>query len=240
MDERFGNMPVPGSGWRGGRVLVVPPHPDDECLTGVLPLRLQRECGARVEVWAATYGSTAGRRAERRGELEDACGVLEWRVLGKGTEGATPEGIAAWLRAAAGEGGAAPLVVCPHALDGHPRHRATHRLAVAGADASGVAAWFAETDYWMPLARPNLLAEATEEQLERLAEALRRHRGEVARSDYDRRLGAWMCDNVRRAGEFMAGAGGAPPRMAYAEAYLLRLRRAGRWTRVAARRVFSG
>ena len=220
------------NGWRGGRVLVVAPHPDDECLTGLLPLRLQEERGARVEVWAATYGSDEGRRAERRRELEAACGMLGWEVLGKGTEGATAEGVAKWLREALGEGGAPPpLVVCPHSRDGHPRHRAAHRLAVAGADLSGVVAWFAETDYWMPMARPNLLVEASEGHLERLAEALRQHRGEVARSDYDRRLGAWMCDNVRRAGEFMAGAGGTPPRFPFATPYLLRQRCGRRWQR---------
>ncbi|MBR6023176.1 MAG: PIG-L family deacetylase [Kiritimatiellae bacterium] len=221
------------NGWRGGRVLVVAPHPDDECLTGLLPLRLQEERGARVEVWAATYGSDEGRRAERRKELEAACGMLGWGVLGEGTEGATAEGVAEWLRGAwETEAWGAPMIVCPHCRDGHPRHRAAHRLAVAGVDLSGVAAWFAETDYWMPMAKPNLLVEASEGHLARLVEALRRHRGEVSRSDYDRRLGAWMCDNVRRSGEFMAGAGGTPPRIGYGTPYGLRERRGGRWRRL--------
>ena len=47
-------------------VLAVPPHPDDECLTGLLPLRLAEECEAMVAVWAATYGCAVGRREERR------------------------------------------------------------------------------------------------------------------------------------------------------------------------------
>ena len=47
------------------RVLILAPHPDDECITGLLPLRLRRECG--FEVWAApvTLGSRRERRAAR-------------------------------------------------------------------------------------------------------------------------------------------------------------------------------
>lgn len=205
-------------------VLAVPPHPDDECLTGLLPLRLAEECGAKVAVWAASYGSAKDRRAARRKELRAACDFLGWNLLGRATEGATIEGLTAWLKAHPGA-----LVVCPHARDGHPRHRATHRLAVAAADAAGGRVLFAETDYWMPCERPNLLVEASPAHLDRLASALRCHAGEVARSDYDKRLPAWMCDNVRRAGEFMAGAGGTPPRFAFATPYLVRLRCGGRW-----------
>ena len=110
-------------------VLAVSPHPDDECLTGLLPLRLAEECGAKVAVWAASYGSAEERREERRRELRAACEFLGGTLLGRGTEGATVEGLAEWWRAHPGA-----LVVCPHERDGHPRHRATHRLVRAAAD----------------------------------------------------------------------------------------------------------
>lgn len=216
-------------------VLAVSPHPDDECLTGLLPLRLAEECGAKVAVWAASYGSAEERREERRRELRAACEFLGWKLLGRGTEGATVEGLAEWWRAHPGA-----LVVCPHERDGHPRHRATHRLVRAAADMAGGRRVVAETDYWMPCERPNLLVEASAAHVERLAEALRKHAGEVARSDYDKRLGAWMCDNVRRAGEFMAGAGGKPPRFGFATPYRVRVRSGGRWRELAIRERAAG
>lgn len=212
----------PGPGFR---VLVVPPHPDDECLTGLLPLRLQREAGAEVDVRAATYGSSEARRKERRKELEAACGVLGWRVLGRGTAPLTAGELAALL--AHGPYG---LLVCPHAKDGHPRHRATHRLVREAIQSlEGPAPLVAETDYWMPLERPNLAVEGTKKHLEALATALRQHKGEVARNDYDRRLWAWWVDNIRRGSESLGGAGAAGLGLEAGEMYRVVRYGGGRW-----------
>lgn len=207
------------------RVLVVPPHPDDECLTGLLPLRLQREAGAEVDVRAATYGSSEARRKERRKELESACGVLDWRVLGKGTTPLTVDELAKML--ARGRYG---LVVCPHARDGHPRHRATHRLVrEAIARSPGPGPLVAETDYWMPMEHPNLAVEGSDLYLEWLKAALRMHKGEVARSDYDKRLWAWWVDNIRRGSESLGGAGAAGLEMSAGEMYRVGRYGGGRW-----------
>lgn len=207
------------------RVLVVPPHPDDECLTGLLPLRLQREAGAEVDVRAATYGSSEARRKERRKELEAACGVLSWRVLGRGVVPLEVEELANLL--AKGNYG---LVVCPHAKDGHPRHRATHRLVRDAIQTlEGPAPLVAETDYWMPLERPNLAVEGTKKELDALTAALRQHKGEVVRNDYDRRLWAWWVDNIRRGSESLGGAGAAGLEMLAGEMYRVGRYGGGRW-----------
>lgn len=207
------------------RVLVVPPHPDDECLTGLLPLRLQREAGAEVDVRAATYGSLEARRKERRKELEAACGVLGWRLLGKGTTPLTLDELAQRLA-----GGRYGLVVCPHAKDGHPRHRATHHLVREAIQTlEGPAPLVAETDYWMPLERPNLAVEGTKKHLDALTAALRQHKGEVARNDYDRRLWAWWVDNIRRGSESLGGAGAAGLGLEAGEMYRVVRYDGGRW-----------
>ena len=212
-------------GGRKLRVLVVPPHPDDECLTGLLPLRLQREAGAEVDVRAATYGSSEARRKERRKELEAACGVLGWRVLGRGTTPLAIDELASLLAK-----GKYALVVCPHAKDGHPRHRATHRLVREAIQTlEGPAPLVAETDYWMPLERPNLAVEGTKKHLEVLTAALRQHKGEVARNDYDRRLWAWWVDNIRRGSESLGGAGAAGLGLEAGEMYRVVRFGGGRW-----------
>ena len=178
-------------------VAVVAPHPDDECLTGLLALRLQRECGLGVKVVTATLGSKVERREARAEELAAACGALGWAVdLGAARaegDGGKIEGIA---RAIAG----AALVTVPHAADGHATHRATHRWAVAAMDAAGGRWRVAETEYWHPMTRPNLMVGAHGREVEELRQALELHCGEVARNDYAARLGAWMSDNVRRGG----------------------------------------
>ena len=48
------------------RVLVLAPHPDDESITGLLPLRLREECAFEIWVLPVTLGSRPERRAERK------------------------------------------------------------------------------------------------------------------------------------------------------------------------------
>src|SRR6185312_3508725 len=58
--------------------LILAPHPDDECIVGALPRRLQRQRGWRVAVVPVTLGSRPERRAARLDELRGACGYLGW------------------------------------------------------------------------------------------------------------------------------------------------------------------
>ena len=185
--------------------MILAPHPDDESIIGLLPLRLQEECGLQMCVFPATLGSKAERQTARRKELKSACARLGFQLrLLKSTDPAKE--LSKWLA------DARPAVIfLPHALDGHPTHRATHKLGVAAIDAAGGIFHVVETEYWHPMRRPNLMVAAEDQQLEKLCRALSCHKGEVARNDYAARLPAWMIDNVRRGAELIGGTGAAAP-----------------------------
>ena len=204
--------------------LILAPHPDDESIIGLLPLRLREECGFRVWVVPATLGSRVERQAARRRELRAACAVLGFGVRFLKCGPAPETSLAATLRTLR------PTVVfLPHAQDGHPTHRATHRWGVAAMDAVGGAFHVVETEYWHPLAQPNLMVAAPAARLKTLRRALACHAGEVARNDYAARLPAWMSDNVRRGAERIGGKGAAAPPIAHATLYRARRRVAGKW-----------
>lgn len=204
-------------------VLILAPHPDDESITGLLPLRLKEECGFRVWVVPATLGSRVDRRAARARELRAAC-----RTLGFGVRFLEADDPAAELPAVLAA--ICPAAVfLPHAKDGHPTHRATHRLGVAAMDAAGGGFHVVETEYWHPLERPNLMVAAKKTHVAELRRALACHAGEVARNDYAARLPAWMSDNVRRGAELVGGKGAVAPKMAYATLYRARTRVGGEW-----------
>lgn len=207
---------------------ILSPHPDDECITGLLALRLQRECGFRVTVSPATLGSLRARRAARRGELRDACAALGWTPwFGAAMTDDPAEKV---RRLAARWKAVRPdIVFLPHALDGHPTHRATHHWGVAAMDAAGGTFRAVETEYWHPLLRPNLMVAASDTDLRDLMAALSLHKGEVARNDYAARLPAWMSDNVRRGAELVGGPGAGAPPIPHATLYRARIRSAGRW-----------
>lgn len=204
--------------------LLLAPHPDDESIVGLLALRLREECGFRIRVVPATLGSRADRRTRRKRELRAAC-----RVLGFRPEFLAPANFQKDLvRLLRCERPA--LVILPHARDGHPRHRETHRLGVAAMDAAGGVFRVVETEYWHPLAKPNLMVAASRAHLAVLRRALACHQGELARNDYAARLPAWMSDNVRRGAELVGGTGAAAPRIAQATLYRARLRAGGKWS----------
>ena len=210
------------------RALILAPHPDDESIIGLLPLRLKEECGVEVWVVPVTLGSQKERRAARAKELRAACTRLDFRLkfpvspLQGTAQVKDLVGLLKHIR---------PTVVfLPHAQDGHPTHRETHRLGVAAMDALVPLEFpVVETEYWHPLEHPNLMVSAGEEQVGTLCEALSCHKGEVARNDYAARLPAWMIDNVRRGAELLGGAGSAAPEMAYATLYRVRKRAGCKW-----------
>lgn len=228
------------------RVVLCSPHPDDELLTGLLPLRLKEESGAEVVNLAITLGSDPGRRRERLAELERACGVAGFSLrLAREPEGfsditATARGLepAGWQ--AKVESVAAhlaelrpDLLLFPHAGDSHPTHIGTHFLALAAAllhcRTSGADLLVVETGYWQPHPSPNLLVGATVEEVALLVTALAEHRGEMARAPYHRALPPRMLDAVRRAGELLHGYGSAAQGFLFGEAYALSAIRRGVW-----------
>ncbi|MDE2511898.1 MAG: PIG-L family deacetylase [Elusimicrobia bacterium] len=203
------------------RVLILAPHPDDECIVGVLPLRLQRELGCAVGVVAATYGSKRSRRAARLRELRGACGFLGWDLLERGTDDLTPAALASALRERRPD-----LILLPHAADANATHRRVHHLGLAALRALGPSfrGAVAETEFWSTLEDPNLMIEATAAQTADLMAALSFHRGEVARNPYHVLLPCWLADGVRRGGELVGGQGAGAPTFRFAALYRL-----GRW-----------
>ncbi len=228
------------------RVVLCSPHPDDELLTGLLPLRLKEEAGAVVTNIAVTLGSNPARRSERLAELRRACAVVGFGVrLAEEPEGFSHvSAVARGLDPAGWQGRVEALaallaemrpdlLLFAHAGDNHPTHIGTHFLALAAAlkysRESGATMLVAETGYWQPQPAPNLLIGATVEQVALLVTALAEHRGEMARHPYHRGLPPRMLETVRRCGEVVQGYGTAPSGLVFGEAYRLAGIRQGVW-----------
>ena len=61
--------------------LFFAPHPDDECISGGIALRLLREAHLRLVNVAVTLGSKKERQAERIEELRHACHYLGFELM---------------------------------------------------------------------------------------------------------------------------------------------------------------
>lgn len=232
-----------------GHCLVFAPHPDDECIIGALPLRLQQEAGWRVTNVAVTLGSNPERRAARWAELQDACAVLGFDCIPAGPEGlndvrgdTAERDPALWAThvdtvAALLHAHRPALVLAPHALDDNPSHRGTYRLVAEALAAAQLDTILAHTEFWSTQPTPNLLVQTNIADTARLIAALERHTGEIERNPYHLRLPAFLADSVRRGGELVLGAGEAPPDFAFATLYRLVAYRAGQPVAELPRRV---
>ena len=210
------------------KVVIFAPHPDDESITGLLPLRLRQECGIEIWVVPVTTGRNIERRLARARELRSACRILDFRIcfpMPPVAGVASLKEVSAVLKKIRPE-----LVFLPHARDGHPTHQAVHWLGVMAMDAARQKKFqVVETEYWHPLVAPNLLVVAHRKHLQTLRRALSCHVGEMVRNDYAARLPAWMSDNVRRGAELIKGRGATAPKIAYATLYRARIRTKGEW-----------
>jgi len=223
--------------------LIVSPHPDDECLTGGLALRLQREAGFEVLNLAATLGSNLPRRSERWNELCHACTRLGFALLDPVFDGRPPvtparrqADPAGWARdverlAALFDDYRPRIVFCPHERDGSSTHIGVHWLVRDALRHYSSAVWLAQTEFWGTLEQPNMLVELDDYCVVTLIEALTCHRGEIARNPYHLRLMSWLADSVRRGGEAVFGAGTQPPTFTFGALYRLEHRAAGRQAR---------
>jgi LmbE family N-acetylglucosaminyl deacetylase len=234
-------------------VLILAPHPDDECIIGALALRLLRERGQRVVNVAVTQGSNKERQAARLEELRAACGYLGFGLrttVPGGLEKISPKGRAAdpvnWSAAVAciasilrDEKPAA--VFFPHANDWNGTHIGTHLLATEAMAALGpsFATTVVETEFWAAMDTPNLMVESSAADVADLVAAISFHVGEVKRNPYHLTLPAWMQDNVRRGGELVGGQGGAAPDFALATLYRVRRWEKGGFQPAPAGRVAS-
>ena len=222
----------------GREVLVFAPHPDDESIVGALPLRLLRELNHRVTVVAVTQGSRPDRQSARLEEMRGACDFLGFGLIPTKENGLNgvhpntramdpPEWLAAVHIIAAIVRSRLPLmVVVPHAHDLNTTHQGTHLLVMDALQSlePDFDCLVVETEFWAPMAAPNLMIESSQTEVGDLMAAVSFHRGEVERNPYHLRLPAWMSDNVRRGGELVGGQGGAVPDFQFAT-----LSRVQRW-----------
>lgn len=242
---------APGREASPGHCLIFAPHPDDECIVGALPLRLQQEAGWRVSNVAVTLGSNPERRESRWAELLDACDVLGFGCIRVGVDGLTdvrPDtaerepalwaahvaSIAALLAAQR-----PALVLAPHELDDNPSHRGVYRLVVEALAEARLDTVLAHTEFWSTQSAPNALVQTSIADTARLIAALERHTGEIERNPYHLRLPAFLADAVRRGGELVQGAGEAAPDFAFATCYRLVAYRAGQPAAELPGRVFA-
>lgn len=198
-------------------ILIISPHPDDECIVGSLALRLMHENNAHVINVAVTLGSKKERQKERKKELELACEKLqiELDILSEDWTRKSRE-----LKSLV-EKYKPQLVIAPHPKDHHPTHVKTSKLVekvLKSTKHAGLVAW---TEFWGQLEKPNCLIEVPTEIVELQMRALEFHRGEIERNPYHLRLPAWMMDNVRRGGEVIANVGGEVPQMPFGVIYRL-------------------
>jgi LmbE family N-acetylglucosaminyl deacetylase len=213
-------------------VLVFSPHPDDECITGALALRLLREAKWKVTNVAVTLGSRQGRRAARLLELKNACDCLGFDLIVAGLENINLESRkknpAQWREAVSTIArilaAQKPRVIfLPHEIDAHPTHIGTHFLVLDALRKlpRDFICFVVETEFWGQMTNPNLLVETGADDLADLIVALACHVGEVRRNPYHARLPAWMMDNVRRGAEIVGGRGVASPDFTFGTIYRL-------------------
>lgn len=202
------------------KVLLFAPHPDDECIFGLLPLRLQLEANKQIINIPVTFGSNKERQAGRSTELDDACAYLGWDCFHQRDDlnSLEVEDVVAILNKFQPD-----VIFFPHDDDWNSRHISTHHLIVeALKQIDGFSCLTVETEFWGAMDDPNLMIEASAEHVAELAAATSLHVEEVARNPYHLLLPAWMQDNVRRGGELVGGQGGAAPEFNFATLYRLR------------------
>jgi LmbE family N-acetylglucosaminyl deacetylase len=209
------------AGAQGPAVLLFSPHPDDECITGLFPLRLMRECGYRIINVPVTFGSDTGRRQARLAELRAACGWLGWEMH-VADETLAPLDAPQISTALAHFQPA--FIFLPHAMDWNSTHLRVHH-AVMEALASmppDFSCRVVETEFWGAMDDPNVMVEGDSVTVADLVAATALHTGEVVRNPYHLHLPAWMQDNVRRGAERIGGQGSAAPDFDFATLYRIR------------------
>jgi LmbE family N-acetylglucosaminyl deacetylase len=230
-------------------VLIFSPHPDDECITGGLALRLLREAKWNVVNVAVTLGSNRARQMARRRELKNACASLGFGLIVPGPRGlerinldSRAKNPAHWRTAVKQIAGILAeqkprVIFLPHENDVHPAHIGVHWLVLDALEAlqRDFTCFVVETEFWGQMATPNLLVEIGAKDLADLITALSLHAGEVRRNSYHARLPAWMLDNVRRGAELVGGRGAKAPDFTFATIYRLQKWRGGKL-----RKIFSG
>jgi N-acetylglucosamine malate deacetylase 1 len=229
-------------------VLIFSPHPDDECVIGAFALRLMRESQMNVINVAVTQGNKAERKAERLQELQNACKFLGFGLVQAGPTGldrikpqTRAEDPAHWSQCVNAiakilDEHKPHAIFFPHEHDWNTTHTGTHFLLIDALNkmSPDFECFIVETEYWAPMADPNLMVEINATDLADMLSALSFHVGEVKRNPYHLSVPAWMIDNVRRA-EIVGGQGSAAPDFMFATIYRL-----SKWSHGKLERAFSG
>jgi LmbE family N-acetylglucosaminyl deacetylase len=231
------------------KALFFAPHPDDECISGGIALRLLRQAKTRVINVPVTLGSKRERQAERFQELQNACRYLGFELASTGTNGL--EGINTKTREQDAKHWAAcvrvirdiiekqqpRILLFPHDRDWNSTHIGTHFLVMDALQQMprDFECYLVETEFWGAMTDPNLMVEISAEDLADMMAATTFHVGEVRRNPYHLSLPAWLMDNVRRGSEVAGGQGGAAPDFAFAALY-----RINKWAGGRAIRPFEG
>ncbi|MEA2011646.1 MAG: PIG-L family deacetylase [Verrucomicrobiota bacterium] len=219
------------------KVLIFAPHPDDECIIGLLPLRLMRECGMDVLDVPITLGSAVDRQKGRFAELSNACNYLGFGILeprggsldkinftsrnnDKKHWNECVEKICELLKE-----NNPKAIFFPHGDDWNSTHIGTHYLIMDALSkmSEEFKCFIVETEFWAAMSDPNIMVEATAENLGILMTATSFHVEEVKRNPYHVRLPGYMQDNVRRGGELVGGQGGQVADFSFAELYKIQL-----------------
>jgi len=218
------------------RVVILAPHPDDECVMGGLPLRLRREAGCEVITLPVTLGSNPDRKEERNNELQDACDSLGFSLgeitplglneINPSGRKNNPENWQNSVNALAGalEKYTPSILFFPNHEDWNQTHLGVNQLtheALKLLTLENIT--LIETEFWGQMPSPNLLVQNSSEEVADLVHALSFHRGEVERNPFHLRLPAWMQDNVRRGAEVIGGQGGDAPAFDFATPYRVSL-----------------
>ena len=208
------------------KVFLISPHPDDECITSSLALRLAQENGCKVVNIAVTLGSLESRKKERKKELLNACKTLQFKnyILSEDWKLKSKE-LIQLIKKYKPE-----IIIAPHNLDIHPTHIKTSNLLreslVKIKNQTSIVAW---SEYWGQLKKPNLMLEVPNRILELQMLALACHTGEVLRNPYHLRLPGWMMDNVRRGSELTTKSGAFAPKIPFAILYQIQLYQKGKF-----------
>lgn len=242
-------QPHPAPAKPAHTALFFAPHPDDECISGGIALRLLREAGMRVINVAVTQGSKKERQMARWHELQGACQFLGFELAATGpaglekvnpkTRSQDPEH---WRRSVTViadilQKTAPRVIVFPHERDWNSTHIGTHLLVMDALASlpSTFSCYLVETEFWGQMDDPNLMLELSETDVADMVAAITFHVGEIARNPYHLSLPPWMMDNVRRGGELVGGQGEAAPDFTFAV-----LNRVQRWSHGKASRFYSG
>lgn len=178
------------------QVLILAPHPDDECLLGGLALRLKEENSFQVTACAYSLGSNPKRQAARKKEFKSACRLLNFKphVLNENKE-SDLKNLIKKLKP--------QVIIASHLKDGHPTHIASAKLLIKVLKELKLTTHVFWGEYWQALASPNLMIELSKTQVKNLCDGLIQHKGEIERNPYHLRVPAWMSDNVRRGSEIL-------------------------------------